>query len=405
MNAEELLRDSLRELAAEQPPADAGFADRVLAARRRRRARTLASVAAATAAVVAVAVAVPLLESGKSDVRPSGVVRKDGIIGHPDQSPPRELVAAGQTALAAYYTWRTVPQTASRAIGVRTYWLLDPATGRYVKDARWSFVAVAPGLRTAAVLEQNQPVARIGLLDLATRKVVRWIPVAHPVAGLAFSYDGTRLLATTYDDNPDVRGKVYDLKGGWDWGPAFGTSTRTGFYDLDVASGRGAWTAVASDRSTPARADFSFSRTGHAVYAQVMGDRDGKQQFYDLDGNRIAAPADEAFLRTDVAARLSPNGRLAALGLTKEVAPGKSYSSIRDPRTGQEITKVRGGDLLAWADDRRLVAWERASGLDEPYRARLVVVTIGSDKVVPLSGVQKQMFDQLKAWQPVFARR
>ncbi|MCL6675337.1 WD40 repeat domain-containing protein, partial [Streptomyces panaciradicis] len=51
MNAEELLRDSLRELAAEQPPADAGFADRVLAARRRRRARTLASVAAATAAV------------------------------------------------------------------------------------------------------------------------------------------------------------------------------------------------------------------------------------------------------------------------------------------------------------------------------------------------------------------
>ncbi|MGW4906591.1 WD40 repeat domain-containing protein [Streptomyces sp. NPDC004270] len=405
MNVEELLRDALREQAAEQPSAGPGFADRVLAVRRRRRTRRLAAVAAATTAVVAVAVAVPLLDSGKSDVRPSGVVQRNGITGHPDQSPPRELIAAGQTALAAYYTWRTVPQTDDKGIGVRTYRLLDPGTGTYVKDPRWSFVAVAPGLRTAAVLEQTLPVRRIGLLDLATRKVERWIPVEHGVGGLAFSYDGTRLLATTYGDNPDVRAKVDNLKGGLEWGPAFATSTRTGFYDIDVTSGKGAWTGVASDRATPTRGDFSYSRTGDQVYAQVIGDRDGKQQFYDLDGGEIAAPANERYLRTDVDARLSPNGRLAALGLTKEVAPGKSYSSIRDPRTGKEITKVRGGDLLAWADDRRLVAWERASGLDEPYRARLVLVTIGSDKIVPLSGVQKQMYDYMKAWQPVFARR
>lgn len=405
MNIEELVRDVLREQAAEQPSARPGFADRVLAVRRRRRTRRFAAVAAATAAVVAVAVALPVLDSGKNDVRPSGVVRQNGITGHPDQSPPRELIAAGRTALAAYYTWRTVPQTDERGIGVRTYRLLDRTTGRYVKDSRWSFVAVAPGLRTAAVLEQTLPVRRIGLLDLATRKVERWIPVEHGVAGLAFSYDGTRLLATTYDDNPDVRAKVENLKGGWEWGPAFATSTRTGFYDIDVTSGKGTWTGVASDRATPTRGDFSYSRTGDQVYAQIIGGRDGMQQFYDLDGGEIAAPANERYLRTDVGARLSPNGRLAALGLTKEVAPGKSYSSIRDPRTGKEIAKVRGGDLLAWADDRRLVAWERASGLDEPYRARLVLVTIGSDRIVPLSGVQKEMFDELKAWQPVFARR
>ncbi|MEU1164867.1 hypothetical protein ABZ372_31695, partial [Streptomyces sp. NPDC005921] len=114
MNVEELVRDSLRELAAEQSPAGPGFADRVLAVRRRRRTRRLASMAAATAAVVAVAVAVPLLDSGKSDVRPSGILRQDGITGHPDQSPPRSLIAAGQTALAAYYTWRTVPQPGHR---------------------------------------------------------------------------------------------------------------------------------------------------------------------------------------------------------------------------------------------------------------------------------------------------
>ncbi|PBC64612.1 hypothetical protein BKI49_07855 [Streptomyces sp. Tue6028] len=400
MNVEELVRDSLREQATEQPPAAPGFADRVLAVRRRRRTRRLASVAAATAAVVAIAVGVPLLDSGKSDVRPSGDVEQ-----HSDQSPPRQEIAVGQTALAAYYTWRTVPQTRDRGIGVRTYWLLDPATGRYVKDSRWAYVAVAPGLRTAAVLEQTLPVRRIGLLDLATGEVERWIPVEHRVGALAYSYDGTRLLATTYDENPDVRGKVENAKGGQDWGPAFAQSSRTGFYDLDVASGEGAWTGVASDRNDLSRGDFSYSRTGDEVYARVIGERDGMQQFYDLDGGKIAAPADEKYLRADVGARLSPNGRLAALGLAKEVAPGKSYSSIRDPRTGKEITKVRGGDLLAWADDRRLIAWERVTGLDEPYQARLVVVTIGSDRIVPLSGVQKQMYDELKAWQPVFARR
>ncbi|WP_028803396.1 hypothetical protein [Streptomyces sp. 142MFCol3.1] len=400
MNVEELVRDSLREQATEQPPAAPGFADRVLAVRRRRRIRRLASVATATAAVVAIAVGVPLLDSGKSDVRPSG-----GVQQHSDQSPPRQEIAVGQTALAAYYTWRTVPQTGDRGIGVRTYWLLDPATGRYVKDSRWAFVAVAPGLRTAAVLEQTLPVRRIGLLDLATGEVERWIPVEHRVGALAYSYDGTRLLATTYDENPDVRAKAQNAKGGWGWGSAFAPSSRTGFYDLDVASGEGAWTGVASDRNDLSRGDFSYSRTGDEVYARVIGERDGMQQFYDLDGGKIAAPADERYLRADVGARLSPNGRLAALGLAKEVAPGKSYSSIRDPRTGKEVTKVRGSDLLAWADDRRLIAWERVTGLDEPYRARLVLVTIGSDRIVPLSGVQKEMYDELKAWQPVFARR
>jgi hypothetical protein len=140
------------------------------------------------------------------------------------------------------------------------------------------------------------------------------------------------------------------------------------------------------------------------MYAQVIGGRDGMQQFYDHQGAKVAAPADERYLRSDVPARLSPNGRLAALGLTKEVSPGKSYSSIRDPRTGKEITKIRGAQLLAWADDRRLVAWERVTTLDEPYRARLVLVTLGSDRVVPLSGARDDHYDQ-QEWEPVFARR
>ncbi|MFF7354598.1 MULTISPECIES: hypothetical protein [Streptomyces] len=415
MNVEELVRDALREQAVQQPPAPAGFADRVLGVRRRRRTRRLASVALATAAVVAIAVGVPLLDSGhKNHVRPARTVGSGEVQAHPDQSPPRELIGAGDAVLAAYYTAKIQPQTDKRAVSARTYWLLDPKTGKYEKDSRWSFVAVAPGLRTAAVLERDLPAHRIGLLDLATRKVERWIPVRHGVGGLAFSYDGTRLVATTYDESPDlrVREKLFRGKGkrdGWMWGVRFGESSRSGFYDLDVASGAGSWSPVASGRDINSRADFAFSRTGELVYGQRIGGRDGLQQFYDLKGDKVAAPADEKYLRSDVPARLSPTGRLAALGLTKEVGghPGRSYSSVRDPRTGKEITKVRGGHLLAWADEKHLIAWERVTSLEEEYRPQLVLVTIGSDKVVPLSGVQEpaKPTDVVEPWEPVFARR
>ncbi|MET9471010.1 WD40 repeat domain-containing protein, partial [Streptomyces sp. NPDC002922] len=43
MNVDELVRDSLREQAAEQPALGPGFAERVLTVRRRRRARALAT--------------------------------------------------------------------------------------------------------------------------------------------------------------------------------------------------------------------------------------------------------------------------------------------------------------------------------------------------------------------------
>lgn len=405
MNVEELVRDSLRELAAEQPSAGPGYADRVLAVRRRRRTRRIATVAAATAAVVGIAVAVPLLDAGRTDVRPASVLDDRGTSAHPDQSPPRDLIAAGDVALAAYTTSRIVPQTKNRGVAERTYWLLDPKTGRYEKDDRWSFVAVAPGIRTAAVLERNLPVRRIGLLDLATGEVERWIPVDHGVGGLAYSYDGRKLVATTYDENPDLRIRQTGGDGAVSWVPEFGESSRSGFHVVDVASGTASWTGVRSgSRDINSRQDFAFSRTGDLVYTQVIGPRDGLQQFYDLDGNKVAAPANERHLRTDVGARLSPDGSLAATGLSKEV-PDKSYSSIRDPLTGKEITKVRGAELLAWVDGKRLIAQERTAG-EGPYRPRLVLVTIGSDEVQWLSGPSAQKDEDLSfEWEPVLARR
>ncbi|MFG3201622.1 WD40 repeat domain-containing protein [Streptomyces sp. NPDC048192] len=406
MSVEELVRDTLREQAAQQPPAPAGFADRVLGARRRRRTRRLTSAAVATAAVLAVGVAVPLLDSGgKTDVRPSGVLDSRDVSAHPDQGPPRELIAAGRSALAAYYTVQVVPRDSGHATGARTYWLLNPKTGRYEKDGRWSSVAVAPGLRTAAVLERTLPAPRIGLLDLATRKVERWIPVSHGIGGLAFSGDGRKLVATTYSENPDGFMKVTDARTGRsDWGPVFDGLSRTGFAVVDVATGKGSWVAVAAGREFLSREDFAFSRAGDLLYSRAVGPRDGMQQFFDFRGRKVAAPANERHLRSDVSARLSPDGKLAAWGLVAE-PHHTSYSSVRDPLTGKEIIRVRGAQLVAWADDRRLIAWERDPNA-ERYRPRLVLVTIGSGRVVPLSGFQEPNDGYGdRDWEPVFAER
>ncbi|MEU4654340.1 WD40 repeat domain-containing protein [Streptomyces sp. NPDC023723] len=403
MNVEEVVRETLREQAAGQRAVPPGFADRVLAVRRRRRRlRGLTSLAAVVAAVVAIAVGVPLLDSGREQRPPA--VRGNGISAHPDQSPPRDLIAAGDVALAAYYTAETVERTADEGVNRRTYWLLDPATGRYEKDDRWSYVAVAPGMRTAAVLERELPARRIGILDLATGRVERWVPVDHGVGGLAYSRDGGRIVATTYDENPDLRYRVGGPEGEAGWLSLMGRPSRTGFLVLDVVTEDITWSAVPAGQDSTARRDFAFSRTGDLVYAQVIGERDGLQEFFDLSGEAVRAPADERYLRSDVPARLSPDGRLAALGLTKE-RTDKSWSSVRDPLSGKEVTKVRGGTLLAWADDRRLIAWERTPGIEE-YQGRLVLVTIGSDEVVQLSGtrVPDDDFDR-QEWEPVFVTR
>ncbi|MER5197906.1 WD40 repeat domain-containing protein [Streptomyces sp. NPDC002755] len=406
MNVDELVRDSLREQADEQQPARAGLVDRVLALRRRRRARRFVSVAAVTVAVVAVAVAVPRLDSGgATDVRPADVTRPTRITAHPDQSPPRDLIAAGRTALAAYYATTVVPQTAERAVATRTYWLLNPTTRKYVKTTRWSWVAVAPGLRTAAVLEQNLPVHRIGLLDLASGEVKRWIPVEQAVAGLAFSRDGRELVATTYSANPDLRVKSEGGTGGWDANTA--QSYRTGFHVFDVASGSGSWSEVrpGTDMNDPtaflnSRQDFAFSRDGSRIWSGLPSEPG--YQFYDRQGGKAGPPAGEKYLSWFVDAGLSPDGRKLAGDFAGEKY--KTSSWIVDPRTGKNLVETRGQQLLAWADDSTLVAWDIGPDGDE-YHQRLVLVTPDSDEVVPLSDFRATGDDTLARWTPIFADR
>ncbi|WAL94803.1 WD40 repeat domain-containing protein [Streptomyces sp. Je 1-369] len=408
MNVAELVRESLREQADQGPPAPGNFADRVLAVRRRRRTRAIVGTSLAVVTAAVVGVAVPAFDSDGEErgPRPASESQTGDVVAHPGQTPPRDLIAAGGTALAAYSTSKHVKQPGGDALITRTYRLLDQKTGTYREDPRWSWVDVAPGMRTAAVLERGLPAKRIGLLNMITGKVERWLPVDHGVGGVEFSPDGRKLVATTYAEDPDRLDGDRPMSDGKHEEPGPADPTRTGFYVLDVASGNGGWSEVktktggfgAADINT--RQDFGFSQDGSLVYTGRI--REPSQQYYDFQGHEKSAPPREKHLSWFVDARLSPNGKLAA----GDFAGGleTTATQVLDPLTGKRVAKLPGQQLLAWADDKRLIAWDIAPGTSE-YRNRLVLVTIGSKKTVPLSGYRSSKDRGVKRWTPIFADR
>ncbi|MEV8022629.1 WD40 repeat domain-containing protein [Streptomyces sp. NPDC086554] len=408
MNVEEVVRESLREQAGDGVRPPDGLADRVLTLRRRRRTRTVAGLAVATAAAVAAAVAVPALDSGGEDVRPASDAQTGDVVAHPDQSPPRDLIAAGNTALAAFYTVETTKQPGGDKLTTRTYGLLDQKTGTYKKASKkWAWIDVAPGMRTAAVLEGELPARRIGILDLITGKVERWIPVNHPVAGVGWSPDGGKLVATAYSKNPD---RLIDLPDDHPKNPPQRHGSRTGFFVVDASSGE-----VGPFRELPQKAagkfgffegnsreDLRWSHDGKLLYVQLADGPDGENRaWYTPEGQKTKAPAAERYAGWPEAG-LSPDGKLLASDGNDKGSP------ILDPRTGKKITTVPGQQQLAWADNKRLIAWgcdpKKCDGKGE-FRNQLLLVTIGSEKVVPLSDFRKASADYPGRWSPMFAAR
>ncbi|MGW0971882.1 WD40 repeat domain-containing protein [Streptomyces sp. NPDC002516] len=406
MNVEELVRDAFREEAADAPHASPSLADKVLAVRRRNRRRRIVSLAAATLVAVAVAVTVPFLGRGGDGPRPASEMNNSDIIGHPDQSPPRSLIAAGDTVLSAFYVTEAVKQANGDIVSRRVYGLLDQKSGLYEKT-KWAYLDVAPGSRTAAVLEGELPARRVGLLDLITGKVDRWIPLDRGVAGVSFSPDGTKLVGTTYAKDPDRTFRDHPMFMDEKKVPG-PVPSRTGFTVVDVESGKTDWHKVpfvGDDVGwTPnSRQDFGWSHDGTLVYT---GSANAPyRDYYRLDGTKADWPKDEnAAVNTE--AGLSPDGKLAAGGFAGR-GPVVA-SAIVDPRTGERITTVPVQQLLAWADDKRLIAWgcdpKRCSGKGE-FHNQLLLVTIGTDRVVPLSGFRKASDAYPGRWTPVFSSR
>jgi hypothetical protein len=413
---DELVRDVLTEQADAQGPASTLLADRVLAAHRRRARRRIGAVAAATAAVLGLAFWGPL--PGGAGPAPTGQEHGAAkeIVAHPDQSPPREMIAAGDVMMAGYVVPERVlfKEKEKKGNGKyyegefrRTFWLLDPDSQTYEKDERWSALAIAPGGLQAAVLERGLPSRRIGILDLRTREVERWIEVEgddrQGVGGLAFSRDGASLLATTYRENPDRL--IQDSSG--TMGQAV-ESTRTGFWHLDLATGERHWAAV----ETPVdkdhgfewslintRQDFEYTEDGRAVRSGLTS-RPGKA-FHDLRGRSVDPPPGEENWDWSVKAGASPDGRLMAGSFSGKTMATSSW--ILDTRTGG-TTEVPGQQLLAWAGKDTLIAWDIGKGSGSEYANRLVLVTIGSDRTVPLSGPRGSKSDEGR-WQPLFVRR
>lgn len=410
---EELVRDALREQAAEQRPGASRLAERVLAAHRRRARRRVGAAATAVAAVVGLAFWGPL----PGGPAPSGGIRPSApeISAHPDQSPPRDVIAAGNVVMAAYEEQDQVNFGGAKGgEWRRTYWLLDPDSQTYEKDERWSEVAVAPGARRAMVLERELPTRRIGVLDLRTREVERWIELdgdeRQGVAGLALSADGASLLATTYRDDPDRLEQFTGDNGEVDLMPPR-ESARTGFWVVDVASGRGSWSEVEVPTTEEgvmpgmsavnARQDFEFTRDGRAVKGGLV--TGARREFHDLRGRPVEPPAGEAHWEWSVDAGLSPDGRRVAgpfAGVSR-----KTSSWILDARTGKQLAEIPGQQLVAWAGKDQLVAWDMSKGSTSEYATRLVLVTIGSDRTVPLSGPRSDKGDDNGRWKPLFVPR
>jgi hypothetical protein len=397
MNLDTLIRNVLDEWSTDAV-VPGGLADRALRRHHRRRVARVAVAMGCAAILTGAGVVVhgrlgPAVQPTHpvstptriTTLRPAPASTDTSLHTDPSNAPPRRLVAAGHTAISAYYTVRSRSGPGGQLGVVRTWHLYDPASGGY-RATSWDFLDVAPGLHLAAVLDGPLPTTRIGLLDMRTQRVTRWISLGRPAGGVSWSPDGSRLLVTTYDGDPDL-----DVPH---------ASTRSGFYVVDAGSGQSVFHPLAPDRNNlNGRQDLGWSRNGALIWAPTG--TEPARVFYDLNGRPRQAPPHEARLLEK--AGLSPDGRLLAVG----GRPPGPETRVQDVRTGRIVGVQQLEQLNAWADDTHLIGL--ACGPDPTCAAkgefhnRYVLVGVNGKTVTPLTGYQNSQSSG--AWSPLFTRR
>jgi hypothetical protein len=352
-----------------------GLADRALGRRHAGRRTTRAVLVVAAAVVLLIVAGVTVGVQGGP--RPATHPVDTSLRTDPNDAPPKRLVAAGQVALSSYRTLRI-----SGKKNVYTWYLYDPSSGGYRK-VPWAWLAVAPGLRQAAVLDGPLPSARVGILDMKTQRVTRWIPLKAAAGGLAWSPDGRRLLVTTYATDPDVQYRP-------------GTGARTGFIVVDPRSGEAHFHSLLfNSQDGSGRQDLGWSRDGTLIWATTKNFLAPTRLFYDLNGARRPAPAHEADALE--LAGISPNGRLAA------THPG---IKVVDLRTGRPVSTPPVMQLVAWTDDTHLIAVTcdlAKCGGPRTLSHRYVLMSVDGRTSVPLTGYKA--LGVVNSWDPVFTRR
>ncbi|GAB3966332.1 hypothetical protein V1634_30810 [Plantactinospora veratri] len=196
--ADRLLREAVHELAGSphQPPDLAAVA----VARGQRMRRRRQTIAAAAAVVAVAAIAAPYVWL-RPDPRPPALA----VGGPPAATTPVAVPTSSSTpAPEPSGDWRAGPVQlpggalvlSARPIGPKgPTWAYDTDRRRYVSiPETYTSVRVSPRHPVAAVHSSKRP-SEIGLYDLATGKP-QWFETRATVAGVEWSPDGRRLLAT-----------------------------------------------------------------------------------------------------------------------------------------------------------------------------------------------------------------
>ncbi|MEV0235220.1 hypothetical protein [Nonomuraea sp. NPDC050786] len=385
-----LLRDTLHEWADEtRVPHD--LADRAL---RRRAWKPVGMVVLAVGLVAAIAVsAVGLRGAQPAAHDPQAAMHAaTGVMLPPrpspaptdvrtdtENSPPTKLIAAGRMAVSAYYTDRREQLSDNEQRIRRTWSLYDPRTDGY-EETQWAWVDVAPGLQVAAVLEGDLISKRLGILDMNTRQILKWIDLEHPVGSVAWSPDGTKVLATAYSSYPDI------LEGkGSQAASRPGTSPRTGYYIVDVEAGTADYHELPpmTDQMSPdqkifnmnGRQDLGWSLDGTMLWAPTATTPD--RVFYTLDGEQREAPEGDRYVDYSRISATSPNGRLV-------LGPDGLPTKVTDAATGQVVGQQRVLQLQAWADDDNIIALGCAGACKSEFNNGLVLVSVDGKRMTQL---------------------
>ncbi|MEV4108650.1 hypothetical protein [Nonomuraea sp. NPDC049695] len=397
-----VLRETLREWADEtRVPHD--LADRAL---RRRAWKPVGMVVLAVGLVAAIAVSAAVglrdVHNAPDTVRPANGITLPArpspaptdVRTDTEHSPPTKLIAAGRMAVSAYYTIRR-EKISDNEQRVRYTWsLYDPRNDGY-EETQWAWVDVAPGLQVAAVLEGDLISKRLGILDMNTRQILKWIDLEHPVGSVTWSPDGTKVLATAYSSYPDI------LEGkGAQVAPRPGSSPRTGYYIVDAEAGTADYHELPpmadegiNDEKKPfnmnGRQDLGWSLDGTMLWAPTSTTPD--RVFYSLDGEPREAPKGDRYVAYSGISSTSPNGRLV---LGADGLPTK----ITDAETGQIAGRQKVLQLHAWADDDNVIALGCAGECKNEFDNGLVLVSVDGQRMTQLAANRDSNKDGAWRW-------